>query len=173
MTGVTRRGLLIGAVATVLISALVSWGVSAAVVATRKPLGTVATGSPDLSATPFAARYVFASPKGVSQGTALGYQFDSITQPVPAGPAIVGFSISITLQVASTVRCFIYDADSGTELATSSFQLAPVFQSTNFTATRTVDLTAPATIALRCEPGSGGFTALYVDESIVAVSFAS
>jgi hypothetical protein len=174
----TRRRVLIAvaaALAVVLLSVLVSCGVATSVArdAAHAPSpATTSTGGGTLDSG-FVPRYVFSSPAGVAQGTALGYALGRINTPIPAGPAIVGFSVTITLQVASTLRCYLYDDESSTELAASGFQLASAFEPTTFSATKTVTLPSDGTIALRCEPGAGAFTALYADQSIVVLSFAT
>ena len=177
MTGVglitvSRRTLVLGALAVIVISALVSWGISASVVAGAKVSPSVATSAPDntLNSGRLVPRYVYASESGIVPGSTLGYEFGSL-ETVPSGPAVVGFTITISLQVGATVRCTLFDSASNAELVTSGFQLAPAFTPTKFSAATTTVLPTGSKLVLRCAPGAGAFTALYKNQSIVVLSF--
>jgi len=172
VTGISRRTLLVAAIATVVIAAIVSWGVSTWVVAGAKA-SLIATPAPtpdEFTSGRLVPRYVYASSTGVVPGSTLGYEFGSL-ETVPSGPAVVGFTITLTLQIATTLRCTLYDSTTNTELVTSGFQLAPVFTPTKFSAATTVVLPKDSKLVLRCRPGAGAFTALYKDQSIVVLSF--
>jgi hypothetical protein len=104
------------------------------------------------------------------------------TAAVPAGPALVGFSVALQYAPIGLpggyppVTCSLVDANIPTTVLATSSSLAPLDgragpDYTNFTASQVVNLTAPTVLAVQCISfGSGPIK--YQSPSVYAISFA-
>jgi hypothetical protein len=108
----------------------------------------------------------------------LAFTFSTQTTAVPAGPALVGFSVGLQDIFGSPypVSCSLVDPDAPTTVfattAAKTISFLPSFST--FAATQVVNLTATTTLAVRCTSKLPNYSPFYnyQDLSIYAISFA-
>jgi hypothetical protein len=106
------------------------------------------------------------------------YTFPAQTALVPAGPALVGFSVGLqnTFFTPLPISCSLVDAnDTGTVFATTaSIALGNPPAFSTFATTQVVNLTAPTSLAVECTSNPPSFVPFfdYEDLSVYAISFA-
>jgi hypothetical protein len=97
------------------------------------------------------------------------------TAAVPAGPALVGFSVDIrnNSNAPAPVVCSLVDNNQGTVFATAAQQALP-FGSTfyTFATTQVVNLPTATSLTVQCTSYQPGLFFTYQDLSIYAISFA-
>jgi hypothetical protein len=129
------------------------------------------TGASGASAPSFAVT----SASGTSTLTLPWQSFgDPIGVPVqiPAGPALVGFTVTITDPLFDFPTCSLVDAISGVVVASA----APVTLSptpTTVSTTQVVTLASPTTLQLKCGPAFSPLLDTYTGLSVYAISFAT
>jgi len=105
----------------------------------------------------------------------LPFTFPTQTAAVPAGPALVGFSIG--LQASGPpfpVTCSLVNANDPTTVFASTASLAPgqAPAYSTYAATQVVNLTVPTVLAVQCSTGGLAFPMQYQSLSVYAISFA-
>jgi Collagen triple helix repeat (20 copies) len=101
------------------------------------------------------------------------FTFSSQTAAVPAGPALVGFSVTLVSVFPSTVICSLVDANNpATVFATTAGQLLTPATPSTFATTQAVNLTASTNLTIQCTSDAPAPLFNYQDLSIYAISFA-
>jgi collagen triple helix repeat protein len=122
------------------------------------------------------ATYSFTSAGGSFPQFPFPFQVAAMTSAIPAGPALIGFSMSLSTAspFSPTTTCGLYDSSTATLLATASpVTLQPGISATT-ALTQVVTLATSTTLALECAtPGALPDFTSYSNLSIYGLSFAT
>jgi hypothetical protein len=132
------------------------------------------TGTSGLSALTFSAT----SATGLALYTGSSYHFSTQTSAVPAGPALVGFTVRLSLhKLPLSFTCsLIKQGNPEVIFATSASLLTPVYPSRKtFAAAQVVSLAEATPLMVECRTVgiSGDFPLYYESLSIYAISFST
>jgi len=94
-----------------------------------------------------------------------------MTSTVPAGPALIGFSMSLTSYIGQPT-CGLYSVETGALIASAAPDTAAPGTTATVAMTQVVTLTSPTTLQLGCADSFIDFKP-YTDLSIYALSFAT
>jgi hypothetical protein len=140
------------------------------------PQGPVgATGASGASAPTFSA--ISANGDTFRGGPNDAFTFSTHTAPVPAGPALVGFSVGLQNPVGPPypVTCSLVDSNSPATVFATTASLTPgnVPAFTTYAATQVVNLPISTSLTVECTQTPAGFPILrYQSLSVYAISFA-